>query len=102
MKLNILYCTWGEKAQLAMESERSPQLTTNTYWNPNCPLVKRKKLCPRANMTFYKQISDSSMHIFVAITSFSVPMKGRPKQLTHSCPCFSHRAGPHPRPGRIL
>lgn len=42
IKLNILYCTWGEKAQLALESERSPQLTTNTYWNPNCPLVKRK------------------------------------------------------------
>lgn len=62
------------------------------------PSCEKKKLCPRANMTFYKQISNSSMHIFVAITSFSVPMKGRPKQLTHTLvlASFITRAPPPP------
>lgn len=54
-------------------------------------------------MAFYKQISNSSMHIFVAITSFSVPVKGRPKQLTHTrvLAAFITRA-PQPRPRHIL
>lgn len=34
---------WGEKAQLAMEFDRTPQPTANIYWNPNCPFVKGKK-----------------------------------------------------------
>lgn len=55
-------------------------------------------------MPFYKQISNSSMHIFVAITSFSVPMKAAKTAHTHSCPCFFHHAKclAHPRPRHIL
>lgn len=84
MKLNILDCRRGKKAQLATAFDRAPPANHNHTSNPNCLLVKRNTLCSRENSTFCKQIPNSSMHIFIAITSFPVPGKGWPKQLT--CP----------------
>lgn len=34
----------GRKARLALAFDRFPQPTTNIYWNPNCLLVKGKKI----------------------------------------------------------
>lgn len=85
----------GRKAHWPWNLIDYPQPTTNMHWNPNCPLVGEKKKNPRENVTFYKQIPNSSMHIFSAITSFSVPMKGRPKPAhMYSYHCFLHCLGP--------
>lgn len=61
---------------------------------------KKKELCPRANSTFYRQIPNSSMHIFVALTSFSVPVEGRPKHSQIPVIAFSHLECPRPS-GRL-
>lgn len=90
------------KAQFAMELDRfSPQPITNIHWNPNCPLMRIYiykiyiYISPRENLSFYKQIPNSSMHIFIALTSFSVPMEGRPKTShVYSYHCFFSPFGP--------
>lgn len=84
----------GRKAHWPWNLIDYPQPTTNMHWNPNCPLVGKKKKKSKRKRNIL-QIPNSSMHMFSAITAFSVPTKGRPKPAhMYSNHCFLHCWGP--------
>lgn len=88
----------GRRAQLAVEFDRFPADCCSIPESqlPSCG--KGKNISKRKLSIL--QIPDSSMHIFIAITSFSVPMRGGQKKkqnlkyfvhccCSHSCPSSS-------------
>lgn len=97
MKLSISCCRRGERAQLALELEKSPRQLLTHIGVPAALSGKEKTSKSKFNIS---QIPNSSMHMFVAITSFFVPVKGRLKQThKHTCRwCFHHEC-PTPSSG---
>lgn len=73
MKWSIFYCRWGEKPNWPWNLIDYPQPTSHVYWNPNCPLVKRKEKnvqeqinILQTNSKLFYAYTDSSLFIFCA------------------------------------
>lgn len=68
---------WAGSRWPRPQRERHPaKHSTRASPPPSCG---KKRLCPRGNLTFYKQIPNSPMHTRVAVTSFPCQRRGGPR-----------------------
>lgn len=81
---------WGEKAQLAMEFDRTPQPTANIYWNPNCPFVKgkKKRIMSKSKLDIL-QANSKLFYAYICSSHFIFCASGgAAKTLTNTRHCF--------------